>query len=88
VSLDDNFFSLGGDSIVVIQAVARCRAAGWELKPRDFFTARDLEELAALATPPAAPAEPEKVASQLRGIDISSDLAMSEEDLDSLLDDL
>jgi amino acid adenylation domain-containing protein len=87
VSLDDNFFSLGGDSIVVIQAIARCRAAGWVLKPRDFFTGRNLEEVAALATPPAA-AEPEKTTTQVRGIEVSSDLAMSEEDLASLLEDL
>ncbi len=86
ILLEDNFFSLGGDSIVVIQAITRYRNAGWVLKPRDFFTAASLAELAALARPveAAAPAEPVR----LRGIDVSGDLALSEEDLDSLLDSL
>ncbi len=37
VGLDDNFFSLGGDSIVSIQVVSRARQAGLQLSPRDLF---------------------------------------------------
>ncbi|MCO2673315.1 amino acid adenylation domain-containing protein, partial [Pseudomonas aeruginosa] len=37
VGLDDNFFALGGDSIVSIQVVSRARQAGLQLSPRDLF---------------------------------------------------
>ncbi|MEI2337010.1 phosphopantetheine-binding protein, partial [Pseudomonas aeruginosa] len=37
VGLDDNFFALGGDSIVSIQMVGRARQAGFGLSPRDLF---------------------------------------------------
>lgn len=34
---DDNFFSLGGDSILVLQLVAKLREQGLRVKPRDLF---------------------------------------------------
>ncbi|MFE0684101.1 non-ribosomal peptide synthase/polyketide synthase [Streptomyces sp. NPDC058961] len=37
VGVDDNFFMLGGDSILSIQVVSRARAAGLFLTPRDLF---------------------------------------------------
>ncbi|MBB4685799.1 non-ribosomal peptide synthetase [Amycolatopsis jiangsuensis] len=51
VGLDDNFFSLGGDSIVSIQLVSRARAAGLSVRPRDVFDHATMAELAAAATP-------------------------------------
>jgi len=37
VGTTDNFFSLGGDSILSIQIVARARQAGVKLTPSDYF---------------------------------------------------
>jgi amino acid adenylation domain-containing protein/non-ribosomal peptide synthase protein (TIGR01720 family) len=48
VSVDDDFFSLGGDSIVAIRVVSRVRAAGYVLRPRDMFAHRTVEALAPL----------------------------------------
>jgi amino acid adenylation domain-containing protein len=42
-----NFFSLGGDSILAVQANARLRASGWMLKLTDLFAAPVLSDLAA-----------------------------------------
>ncbi|WSR13799.1 amino acid adenylation domain-containing protein [Streptomyces sp. NBC_01207] len=49
VGIDDNFFDLGGDSIVSIQLVSRARAAGLAFSPRDVFRHRTVEALAAAA---------------------------------------
>ncbi|MGW6056051.1 amino acid adenylation domain-containing protein [Streptomyces sp. NPDC055189] len=49
VSPDDGFFELGGDSIVSVRLVARARAAGLALTPRDVFTERTPAALAAVA---------------------------------------
>ncbi|MFJ4095287.1 amino acid adenylation domain-containing protein [Kitasatospora sp. NPDC089913] len=50
VGVDDDFFALGGDSIISIQLVSRARRAGLEISPRDVFTRRTVAELAARAT--------------------------------------
>ncbi len=49
VGLDDNFFDLGGDSIVSLQIVARARRVGIELRPRQVFDHQTVRELAAVA---------------------------------------
>ncbi|PQP10869.1 non-ribosomal peptide synthetase, partial [Rhodococcus opacus] len=49
VGVDDSFFALGGDSIMSIQLVARARAAGVILTPRDVFDHRTVAGLAASA---------------------------------------
>jgi len=46
VGTEDNFFDLGGDSIVSIQVVARLRKLGYHLTPRDVFTHQNIRELA------------------------------------------
>ncbi|MFE7214677.1 amino acid adenylation domain-containing protein [Streptomyces sp. NPDC057611] len=51
VGVDDDFFDLGGDSIVSIQLVGRARAAGLVFTPRDVFRLRTVAALAAMATP-------------------------------------
>ncbi|MFB9839479.1 condensation domain-containing protein, partial [Actinoallomurus acaciae] len=56
VGVDDSFFALGGDSILSIQLVARARAEGLSLTPRDVFAARTVRALAALVGDGAAPA--------------------------------
>ena len=46
VSTDDNFFDLGGDSILVMQIVARAARAGLRLTPRLIFKHQTIAELA------------------------------------------
>ncbi|MFI8170454.1 amino acid adenylation domain-containing protein [Streptomyces sp. NPDC085931] len=47
VGVHDNFFTLGGDSIVSMRLVGRARAAGLALSPRDVFEHPTVAELAA-----------------------------------------
>jgi len=49
VALNDNFFDLGGDSIMAIQVVSRARAAGIRIAPRDLFEYQTIGRLAAAA---------------------------------------
>ncbi|MCM2393018.1 amino acid adenylation domain-containing protein, partial [Streptomyces albipurpureus] len=49
VGIDDGFFDLGGDSIVSIQLVARARAVGLVIAPRDVFERKTVEGLALVA---------------------------------------
>ncbi|MCS7475598.1 non-ribosomal peptide synthase/polyketide synthase [Umezawaea endophytica] len=46
VGVHDNFFGLGGDSILSIQIVSRSRQAGLELVTKDVFTHQTIAELA------------------------------------------
>ncbi|TVT18530.1 non-ribosomal peptide synthetase, partial [Amycolatopsis rhizosphaerae] len=56
----DNFFTLGGDSILSLQVVARMRAAGWTLTPKQVFERQTVRELAEAAVP----AEAERTAAE------------------------
>ncbi len=47
VGIDDDFFALGGDSIVSIQLVTRCRAARLAVTARQVFELRTVAALAA-----------------------------------------
>ncbi|MCM6773182.1 amino acid adenylation domain-containing protein [Nocardia sp. CDC159] len=63
VGIDDDFFTLGGDSIRSMQVVARARTQGVEIGPRDIFEHRTVANLAEIAdhareTAPA-PTEPD-----------------------------
>ncbi|MGK5730539.1 amino acid adenylation domain-containing protein [Streptomyces sp. URMC 124] len=49
VGADDNFFSLGGDSISAIQLGSRARRAGWGLTPRVVFERKTVAAVAAVA---------------------------------------
>jgi amino acid adenylation domain-containing protein/non-ribosomal peptide synthase protein (TIGR01720 family) len=49
VGAEENFFALGGDSILSIQVVARAREAGLLLTPRDLFRHQTVAALAAAA---------------------------------------
>ncbi|MEE1927568.1 amino acid adenylation domain-containing protein [Streptomyces sp. TRM 70351] len=50
VSVDDDFFALGGDSITAITVSSRLRASGLGLRPRDLLARRSFAALAAAAT--------------------------------------
>ncbi|WP_147426228.1 condensation domain-containing protein, partial [Teichococcus wenyumeiae] len=54
--VSDNFFDLGGDSILAIQIVARVRQAGWVVTTRQIFTHQTVAELAFVASPADAAA--------------------------------
>ncbi|MDO5611877.1 MAG: amino acid adenylation domain-containing protein [Paracoccus sp. (in: a-proteobacteria)] len=49
ITRQDNFFAIGGDSILAIQVVAQARAAGMALSPRDMFQYATLAALAGMA---------------------------------------
>ena len=51
IGLGDNFFNLGGDSILSIQLVSRMRRAGLVITSRDVFQQQTMEALAAVARP-------------------------------------
>ncbi|MFI7500905.1 amino acid adenylation domain-containing protein [Streptomyces sp. NPDC049687] len=52
VGVDDNFFTLGGDSVVSIRLVTLARRAGLNLSPRQVFQSPTPAGLAALAAAP------------------------------------
>ncbi|GAB1715821.1 MAG: hypothetical protein NTAFB05_08630 [Nitrobacter sp.] len=49
VGVTDNFFALGGDSILSLQIIARARRAGLKLTPKQLFERQTIGELAAVA---------------------------------------
>jgi amino acid adenylation domain-containing protein/non-ribosomal peptide synthase protein (TIGR01720 family) len=58
VGVHDNFFALGGDSILSIQIVSRARQAGLSISPRQLFQHQTVADLAgAMGEEEAAPAD-------------------------------
>ncbi|MDO9002503.1 MAG: condensation domain-containing protein, partial [Aquabacterium sp.] len=49
VGIHDNYFGLGGDSILSIQIISRAKQAGLKLRVEDLFLAQSIAELAMLA---------------------------------------
>jgi len=58
IGVEDDFFELGGDSIISLQVVARARQAGLKLSARDLFQHRTIANLARTARPATAAATP------------------------------
>ncbi|NJR38927.1 MAG: hypothetical protein HC781_08930 [Leptolyngbyaceae cyanobacterium CSU_1_4] len=56
VSVQDNFFAIGGDSILAIQVIAKARQAGMNFFPKQMFQAQTIAELAQLAQSASIPA--------------------------------
>ena len=50
VGIHEHFFELGGDSILSIQVVSRCRQAGLRLTPKDLFDRPTIAQLAEACT--------------------------------------
>ena len=46
VGVQDNFFDLGGDSILTIQIIARANQAGLQLRPAQLFQYQTIAEIA------------------------------------------
>ncbi|MCI0592382.1 non-ribosomal peptide synthetase [Chromohalobacter sp.] len=68
VGRNDNFFGLGGDSILSLQIVARSRKRGYKVTPKQLMEGQTVAAVAAMATPLAAiapkpAAAPDKAAS-------------------------
>ncbi|MFI5835750.1 amino acid adenylation domain-containing protein [Micromonospora sp. NPDC051300] len=58
VGVEDSFFALGGDSILSLQLVARARAAGLRITPRQVFEERTVAGVAAVAEAATEPPRP------------------------------
>lgn len=58
IGIHENFFELGGDSILSIQITARANQAGLHLTPLQIFQHQTIAELASEARLAAAPASP------------------------------
>jgi len=50
VSIHDNFFALGGDSILSLQIIARANQAGLQFTPKQLFQYQTIAELAVVAS--------------------------------------
>jgi non-ribosomal peptide synthase protein (TIGR01720 family) len=48
IGINDNFFDLGGDSIICLQVVGRLKKRGYDIRPRDIFENQTIEELAVI----------------------------------------
>ena len=55
----DNFFKLGGQSLLAVRVIERMRQSGFEVDVRELFVAPTLAELAALAGKPSESSLPE-----------------------------
>ncbi|MEU1066673.1 non-ribosomal peptide synthetase [Streptomyces albidoflavus] len=60
VGADDNFFDLGGDSVLSLQAVHRVRQAGFRLTSRELFLHPTVAGLATVVTPAGKDADQER----------------------------
>jgi aryl carrier-like protein len=76
VGVRENFFELGGDSIVSIQVVSRARRAGLRITPRQIFEHQTIAELAPLlAAVDGAAGEAETLAAELSQDDLEELIA-------------
>ena len=57
VGIHEHFFELGGDSILSIQVISRCRQAGLHLTPKDLFDRPTVAQLAERCAPVLAEAD-------------------------------
>lgn len=51
IGREQDFFDLGGDSLLAMRVIARAGAAGWRILPSDFFDRPTIAALAVAATP-------------------------------------
>ncbi|MFF7656926.1 amino acid adenylation domain-containing protein [Streptomyces sp. NPDC007983] len=67
VGIHDDFFELGGDSILTIQVVSRAREAGLAISPKQLFQAPTVAGLAELVTETGEPAADPAAAAPVTG---------------------
>ncbi|BAY66147.1 amino acid adenylation domain-containing protein [Calothrix brevissima NIES-22] len=56
IGIEDNFFDLGGDSILALKVVTEIRRQGWILTPKEIFQEQTVQRLARVAQMMYAPA--------------------------------
>lgn len=78
ISRDDNFFELGGDSVVGLQLAARVHDFGFQLAPRDIFTAPTIAELVNSVKPIAGAAVSSAPASANPATSVAPELLLKE----------
>lgn len=87
VGIQDDFIELGGDSILNIQVVARAKAAGIVITPRQLFDHPTIAELARVAT---SSAHTDSMESRIDGASTSRGLVdggLSPEELERVLEE-
>lgn len=57
VDIEDNYFGLGGDSILVLRAISQLNRRGWTIDPPDFFFSPTIADLADCLKPLKNPFE-------------------------------
>jgi aryl carrier-like protein len=57
IGIHENFFELGGDSVVAIRIIARANEAGLQLNPQQLFNSPTIAGLATIADQPPATGE-------------------------------
>jgi aryl carrier-like protein len=88
VGTRDNFFDLGGDSIIGLQIVARASAAGLQLTADQLFGHQTIAELASLLSEPAAPEAPGLVPAAEAAPLVGFDADLSSDELDKIFSQL
>jgi amino acid adenylation domain-containing protein len=72
VGIHDNFFQLGGDSILTIQVISKAERAGLSLTPKQLFTHQTIAKLAALVDT-SQPRQAQDTTNELPLIQLSAD---------------
>jgi len=89
IGIHDNFFALGGDSIIGIQILSRAAQAGLRLTPRQIFRHPTISGLAAAAEPiEVQTTEPEPVPGEDPSATDFAESGLSERDLQKLMSQL
>ncbi|MEA5549589.1 amino acid adenylation domain-containing protein [Anabaena cylindrica UHCC 0172] len=57
ISIEDNFFDLGGDSILALRVVTEMRRQGWILTPKEIFQEQTVKRLSTVAQKQNLPVE-------------------------------
>ncbi|MBW4566490.1 MAG: amino acid adenylation domain-containing protein [Tolypothrix carrinoi HA7290-LM1] len=63
VGVEDNFFDLGGDSILALRVVTEIRRQGWVLTPKEIFQEQTVKRLAGVVKMVRSPVETQVIAS-------------------------
>ncbi|WP_394842175.1 amino acid adenylation domain-containing protein [Pendulispora brunnea] len=88
VGIHDDFFELGGDSIITLQVIARAAQRGLRLTPKQMFDHPTIAEAAALAVPLAVASTENAPAQAPAAAPEPPDAGLSPEEWSDLLDEL
>lgn len=90
IGIHDNFFEIGGDSIVSIQIVAKAREAGLEITPDQLFENQTISELAMVVKHSKIESPQDSVDQTSSSLDQNefADSGLSKKDLGLLFDQL